>query len=208
MTESNSFLAEARVRPGTGGARECRRNGRVPAVIYGANKEPSLISLNGTELMLQLRRPGFHSYVYDIKVGDTVERALPREVQNDPLTGFAIHVDFLRLVAESKVDVEVTLSFINETLSPGLKTGGVLNIVEHSIELLCSPDNIPEKLEVDLTGLEIGDAIHATALKLPEGVSIAPSKKEATIATIASPTVSKAVAETDTETEEGEAEAE
>lgn len=207
MMESNTFVAEARLRPGTGGARECRRNGRVPAIIYGADKEPSLISIDGTALMMQLRRPGFHSYVYDIKVGGTVERALPREVQHDPLTGFAIHVDFLRLGAESTVNVEVNVVFVNETLSPGLKKG-VLNTVEHSLELVCSPENIPETLEVDLTGLEIGDAIHATALTLPTGVSVAPSKREATIATIVAPTVAKAETEAEAESEEAEAEAE
>jgi large subunit ribosomal protein L25 len=195
MSDIVSLAAEPRGRAGKGGAREHRRAGRIPAVIYGNKQEPVLIALDGTELLKHLRRPGFMAHVFEITVNGARERVLPREVQHDPVSGKPLHVDFMRFGAETKVSVEVSVTFANEGNSPGLKKGGVLNAVLHSIELLCMPDGIPESLVVDLSGLEIGDVIHLNAVKLPVGVELAESDLQATVASITAPRVEPVVEE-------------
>lgn len=187
MTDDNTLKAERRSRMGKGGARACRRDDRVPGVIYGGNDAPAAISIAAPELLRQLRRPGFFSHVYAIDVDGSRERVLPREVQHDPLTDRPIHVDFLRMMAETKVNVDVPVVFVNEAAATGLRTGGVLNVVRHAIELICTPDTIPERIEVDLTGLEIGDVIHAEQLRLPAGVQLAAADRGATIVTVVPP---------------------
>ena len=170
MSDVVSLAAEPRGRAGKGGAREHRRAGRIPAVIYGNKQEPVLIALDGTELLKHLRRPGFMAHVFEIAVDGARERVLPREVQHDPVSGKPLHVDFMRFGAETRIHVDVQVKFENEDKAPGLKKGGVLNVVHHTLDLVCSPDAIPESLTVDLTGLELGDVIHADGIKLPEGV--------------------------------------
>lgn len=187
MTDENMLLAEPRPRTGKGGARACRRADRIPAVIYGGQDAPTPVSIARPELLRHLRRPGFFSHVYAIDIGGKRERVLPREVQHDPLTDQPIHVDFLRMMAETKVNVDVAVVFINEAAATGLRTGGVLNVVRHTVELMCTPDTIPERIEVDLTGLEIGDVIHADQLRLPAGVQLAVAERGATIVTVVPP---------------------
>jgi large subunit ribosomal protein L25 len=194
MSDVVSLAAEVRGRAGKGGAREYRRAGRIPAVIYGNKQEPVLIALDGVELLKHLRRPGFMAHVFEITVDGARERVLPREVQHDPVSGKPLHVDFMRFSAETRIHVEVQVKFENEDKAPGLKKGGVLNVVHHTLDLICSPDAIPESLTVDLTGLELGDVIHADAIRLPEGVELGEDDPQATIASIAAPSTEKIAA--------------
>jgi large subunit ribosomal protein L25 len=187
MPDVVSLAAELRGRAGKGGARENRRAGRIPAVIYGNKQKPVLIAVNGTELLKHLRRPGFMAHVFEITIDGARERVLPREVQHDPVSGKPLHVDFMRFSSETRIHVQIEVKFENEDKAPGLKKGGVLNIVHHTLDLICSPDAIPESLTVDLTGLELGDVIHADAIKLPEGVEFGEDDPQATIASIAAP---------------------
>jgi large subunit ribosomal protein L25 len=206
MTENTSFAAENRERIGKGGARTLRRAGRVPAVIYGKDQEPLSISIDGKELSRKVKESGFFSHVYEIAVGGKKHRVFARDLQRDPVSDQPIHVDFMSFSAETRVNVDVDVVFENEELAPGLKKGGVLNVVSHSIELICSPDEIPENLKVDLTGLEIGDSIHINSLVVPESAELAVADPDTTIATIAAPTV--AAADEEEEAEEGAVEEE
>jgi large subunit ribosomal protein L25 len=193
MSDVVTLAAEARPEAGRGGARQARRDGRIPAVIYG-NKEPStLITLPAAELQKQLRQHGFLSRVFEIAVDGKKQMVLPREVQTDPVSGKPIHVDFMRFSASTRIAVEVEVVFQNEAQCAGLKLGGVLNIVQHEVELICTPGEIPEAVYVDLAGLDIGDVVHAEALKLPAGAELG-GEPGATIATIAAPTVETATA--------------
>ncbi len=189
MTEVHVMTAEPRDRAGKGAARATRRAGRVPGVIYGGKKDPVLISVRPVDLMKELEDGALFATVYELKVGDEVERVLPRDVQFDPVTDRPQHVDFLRVTATTRVTVEVPCVFVNEEDSPGLKRGGVLNVVRHEIELLCAVDNIPHSVEIDLSGLDIGDGIHISHVNLPEGVEPTIRDRDFTIATIAAPTV-------------------
>lgn len=193
MTAVNTLAVESRERAGKGAARAVRRSGRVPGVIYGARQDPALISVDPRDLMRELGRTGFFARLFDLAFGEKKERALARDVQFDPVTDRPIHVDFLRVSDDTTLKVEVPVLFLNQGASPGLKRGGVLNIVRHEVELICRADAIPEKLEGDLTGLEIGDSLHISMIPLPPGVrpSIA---RDFTVATIAAPSAVKAEA--------------
>jgi large subunit ribosomal protein L25 len=209
MPEAVVLQAEARDRAGKGAARATRRAGRVPAVIYG-NKQPAvMLSLDPVALRQQLSRPGFFAHIFELKIGGDAHRALARDVQFDPVTDRPLHVDFMRFSATTRIEVAVVVHFLNEEASPGLKMGGVLNIVRHEVDLVCSPENIPEFLTVDLTGLEIGDSVHISTVSLPEGVRPTITDRDFTIATIAAPTVMTAedeAAEAAEGAEEGAAE--
>ncbi len=208
MSEIVTMVVEARERAGKGAARATRRTGRIPAVIYGGKAEPLLIAIDANELKKQLSQPGFLSRVIELKLGSDGHRVLPRDVQVHPVTDVPLHVDFLRLTSESMVEVAVAVEFVNDLASPGLKRGGVLNIVRHDVDLMCAPENIPEKLVADLTGLVIGDSVHISNIALPEGVRPAITDRDFTIATIAAPSGGiKEVAEGEGEVE-GEADAE
>jgi large subunit ribosomal protein L25 len=204
MAEQNPLSAEIRERAGKGAARATRRAGRVPAVIYGNKVDPMMISIDPLVLFQELNKPGFFGRVFDITLGKDVHRVLPRDVQFDPVTDRPLHVDFLRFSADTKINIDVTVIFQNEEESPGLKRGGVLNIVRRDLDLICSPDNIPETIIVDLTGLEIGDSIHISHIELPDGVESAITDRDFTIATIAAPSIVKAEAAEAAEGEEGE----
>lgn len=203
MADVVSLAAEVRSRSGKGGAREQRRAGRIPGVIYGNRQDPLMIALDGTEMLKHLRRPGFMAHVFEIVVEGRKERVLPREVQHDPVSGKPLHVDFMRFSATTKINVDVEVRFENEDKSPGLKRGGVLNIVRHTIELICRPDAIPECVRVDLTGLEMGDVVHLDTITLPADVEIGEDNPQATIASIASPSteeIAEPAAEEEAET--------
>ncbi len=195
MTETQTLTAALRGRVGKGGARAVRREGRIPAVIYGNRQDVRLISLDANELSQQLRRPGFLSHVYEINLDGDKERVLPREVQSDPLSGRPLHVDFMRFSAATKITVAVEVRFENEAKAPGLKKGGVLNVVMREVEVVCSPNAIPQSLSVDLAGLDIGDVVHIGALALPSGVELAITDEDATVASIAAPTQEAVAAE-------------
>lgn len=189
MSEANVLEAEARDRVGKGAARATRRAGRVPCVIYGAKKDPTSISIDPLVLRKSLDAGTFFSTVYEVKVNGGVERVLARDVQLHPVTDVPQHVDFLRVTAATKVTVEVPCRFLNEEESEGLKRGGVLNVVRYAIEVLCSVDNIPQEVDVDLAGTDIGDSVHFSQVTLPDGVEPTISDRDFTIATIAAPTI-------------------
>lgn len=184
MAEAIELKAWARGRSGKGGARAERREGRVPGTLYGDKQEPETISVDYRAINQQLHTGHFQSTIYVLDVDGRKTRVIPRAVQLDPVRDFPIHVDFLRLGKDALVTVEVPVRFLNEADSPGLKRGGVLNIVRHEIPVRCPADAIPDHFEVDLTGLEIGDSVHISAVKLPEGVKPTITERDFTVATI------------------------
>jgi large subunit ribosomal protein L25 len=184
MPEITSLNAEPRGRVGKGAARATRRAGRVPAVIYGDGKDPVTVSLEPRELTRVISRPGFLATLVDVAVDGTTHRTLPRDVQYHPVTDAPLHVDFMRVSAGARVTVTVPVNFINHERAAGLRRGGILNIVRHGIEVSCSVDAIPDRLVVDLDGLDIGDSVHINAVTLPEGVRPVTTERDFTIATI------------------------
>jgi large subunit ribosomal protein L25 len=200
----SEIKAFARKRSGTGGAREVRRQAQVPAIIYGDGKSPETIALPTNEVVNLMNRGRFLATLITLDVeGGGKTRVIPREVQLDPVNDKLVHIDFLRVGAGASVRVNVPVRFFNEALSPGLKRGGVLNVVRHEIEVMAPADNIPEVFEFDLEGLEIGRSIHISATKMPEGVRPTIQGRDFTVATVAghkieeeaTPTTGAAVAE-------------
>jgi large subunit ribosomal protein L25 len=189
MSEVQNLSAELRSRAGKGAARQSRRDGRVPGVIYGDKKPPTLISVAPRELMKELRKKAFHVTLFDIAVDGRKERVLPRDVQFDPVGDQPIHVDFMRVGEHTRVHVAVPVSFRNEATSPGLKRGGVLNIVRHTIEVECLATQIPSEIRIDLAGTDIGHSVHISSVVLPEGVRPTITVRDFTIATVAPPTI-------------------
>jgi len=189
MADYMTLAAQARPRAGKGTARSTRREGRVPAVIYGNNEDPVLVTVERRTLEQELQKPGFFTRLMDVAVDGANHRVLARDLQLHPVTDAPMHVDFLRYSADRKLSVEIPVTFANEEDCPGLRVGGVLNVVRHTVEVLCTADRIPEGFSLDLTGLEIGDSVHASAVTLPDGVEFAISDRDFTIVTIASPTL-------------------
>ena len=202
MSEQLTLPAEARDRAGKGASRALRREGRVPAVVYGEKKEPLSIHVEEKLLSKMLSTGHFMNSVIMIDFQGEPHRTLPKAVDFHPVTSRPIHVDFLRIGEHTKVHVGVPARFDNEEESPGLKRGGVLNVVVHELELVCDAANIPNEIHIDLTGLEIGDAIHISEVKLPHGVTPANTDEDFTVATIVAPSAMKA--EEETEAPEGD----
>ena len=188
MANYTTIEAEARERAGKGAARATRREGKVPAVIYGANRTPALISLDPRSVMKELTRGGWRSRLYEVKVGDTAERALLRDVQLHPVTDKPEHVDFQRLAPGQRIRVAVAVHFTNELTSPGLKRGGVLNSVRHGVECMCDPDHVPEFFEADLGPLDINDNIRWSDLKGTGETRPTIIDRDFVVATVAAPT--------------------
>jgi large subunit ribosomal protein L25 len=188
MVEVVKIEAEARDRAGKGAARATRREGKLPGVVYGAKQPPALIKVDPKAVLRELHRHGWRSRLYDVAVNGTAERALMRDVQFDPVTDRPEHVDFQRLAAGQEIRVAVEVVFLNEASSPGIKRGGVLNVVRHEIEVYCTPESVPERFEVDLDGLDIGTSLHWSAVKGTEGIRPVISDRDFTIASIAAPT--------------------
>lgn len=189
MSETYELKAEERENAGKGAARAIRRSGRVPAVIYGDKKPPVSISLPYKEVDLKIRGGGFLTTVATIDVKGDKIRVIPKDFQLDPVRDFPIHVDFLRVSKGAKLTLDIPVHFINDEVSPGIKRGGVLNVVRHAVELEVPVDSIPDALIADLTGLDIGDGIHISDIELPEGVTPTITDRDFTIATIAAPAV-------------------
>lgn len=200
MSDALTLPAETRERNGKGASRLLRREGRVPAVVYGGNEAPLSIHLEEKELRRQLGLGHFSNSVVMIDVGGKTIRTLPKDVAFHPVSERPLHVDFLRLAKDATVEVAVPVHFINEEDSPGLKRGGVLNIVRHDLELICDANRIPDQIEIDVTGLDVGASIHISALTLPEGSVSAITDRDFTIATIVAPSAMKSE-EGDGETE-------
>ncbi|MBC8013340.1 MAG: 50S ribosomal protein L25/general stress protein Ctc [Methyloceanibacter sp.] len=195
MAEAIELKAWARQGSGKGGARAIRREGRVPGTLYGDRLDPQTISVEYRAITQQLHTGHFQSTVFVLDVEGNKTRVIPRAVQLDPVRDFPIHVDFLRLGKDALVTVDVPVRFLNEAASPGLKRGGVLNIVRHEIPVRCPADAIPDHFDVDLTGLEIGDSVHISAINLPEGVRPTITERDFTVATIVGRAAEEAVPE-------------
>lgn len=188
MADIISITAARRERTGTGGARAVRREGNIPGIIYGGDAAPLGVAVSLKEISRERSKPGFFTHLYDLKLPDGVVRVLPREVQIDPVTDRPVHVDFLRYVKGARIKVHIAVHFLDQDKSEGLKLGGVLNIVRHTVEFYCPVDAIPEAISVSLAGRKIGDSIHISAFKLPEGVTPVIRDRDFTVATIAAPT--------------------
>jgi large subunit ribosomal protein L25 len=209
MADIVSLAAEPRERAGKGAARATRRAGRIPAVIYGNKETPVMISIHPIDLMHQIKVGGFFSSVYEIEAEGSKHRVLPRDIQLHPVTDQPLHVDFMRFSKSTRLVVEVPVVFIGEENCPGLRQGGVLNIVRHAIEMRASPDHIPESIEIDLSSYNIGDSVHISSVTLPDDVELTITDRDFTVVTIAAPTVNVEIIETDEEdagTEAGPAE--
>ena len=187
MAETKILAAETREKGSKGAVRSLRREGRVPAVIYGDKKSPELIAISYKDVYALYRTGTFMSHVLDVDINGKKERVIPRDVQFEPVRDFIIHVDFLRLGKNATVTVDVPVHFHNHEASPGLKAGGVLNVVRHEVELICPADAIPEQLDIDLKGYEMGDSIHISAVTLPANVKPTITDRDFTIATVAAP---------------------
>jgi large subunit ribosomal protein L25 len=203
MSDLLTLSAEPRERAGKGASRALRREGRVPAVIYGNNQAPESIHVEEKALVKALMTGHFSNSIVEVTVNGKTERTLPKDVAFHPVSDRPIHVDFMRLSKDATVHVDVPVSFANEEASPGLKRGGVLNIVRHELELICDANRIPDEVVIDVTGFDVGDSIHISHVKLPDGSKSAITDRDFTIATIVAPSGMKS-AEGDTTKAEGE----
>ena len=198
MSDQLTLSAEARETAGKGASRALRREGRVPAVVYGAGEAPMGIHLEEKALMKALHTGHFMNSVVMVEVGGTSVRTLPKDVSFHPVSERPLHADFLRISEHAKVTVNVPVHFVNEDASPGIKRGAVLNVVRHELELVCDAAEIPDEITVDLTGTDVGDSIHISSVTLPQGAVSAITDRDFTIATIVAPSALKS-SEGDTE---------
>lgn len=187
MANIKKFNATLRERVGKGASRAERRNAKVPAVIYGGGEDPIAISLDYKETQKAIYSGGFKSQIAEVQIGSKKIRCIPRDYQLDRVKGFVEHVDFLRLKKGAKLTVEIPVQFINEETCPGIKAGGVLNVVRHTVECEVPADDIPEHIICDLATLELGDGLHISHVNLPENVHPTITDRDFTIATIAAP---------------------
>ena len=187
MSDTLTLSASKRDRAGKGSARAARRSGEIPAVIYGDRKEPLSITINANEFRKLINQPGILSQLLNITVDGSENSVLTRDIQFHPVTDVPLHADFLRVSKGAKIAVMVAVEFINEDKSQGLKTGGILNVVRHEVELECPANAIPENIVVDLDGTNVGDSIHISAIALPDGVTPTITDRDFTVATIAAP---------------------
>ena len=188
MRQTQELVAQPRSGTGKGSAFQTRQQGLVPAVVYGGDAEPQNVAVDYRTLERAYQTGSFTTSLVMLDVAGTKTRVIPREVQVDPVTDRPVHVDFMRLGAGAKVRLAIPVHFRNQGESPGLKKGGVLNIVRHEIELLCPAESIPEEIVIDLTGLDIHDSVHINAVKLPEGVKPIIRGRDFTICSIVAPT--------------------
>ena len=205
MAQALTLNVQAREKAGKGSARAARREGFVPAVIYGAKKAPVTVTIKRNELVAIINRGGFLSHQFELVLDGKKERVLPRDIQLHPVTDVPLHVDFLRLSKGSKVTVEVPVHFLNEAKCPGLKRGGVLNVVRHEIEMSVPASDIPESIEIDLSGLEVNDSVKISTVTLPADCEPTITDRDFTIATIAAPSALRSeegAADADDEDEE------
>ena len=191
MSDTLTLSAQLRDRAGKGASRALRREGRVPAVIYGDKKDPQAIHIAERDLNKMLGTGHFMNSIVEVEIDGKSVVTLPKDVAFHPVSDRPLHVDFLRIAKGSTVEVSVPVLFINEEASPGLKRGGVLNVVRHELELVCDATKIPDQIEIDVTGTDIGDSIHISAVTLPKGSESAITDRDFTIATIVAPSALK-----------------
>ena len=206
MSDLLTLSAEARDRAGKGASRAHRREGRVPAVIYGMKEDAVSIHIEEKRLVKELQSGHFMNTIVMLEIDGKTIRTLPKDVQFHPVNDRPLHVDFLRISEHAKITVAVPVIFVDEEESPGIKRGGVLNVVRHELELVCDAAEIPEQIEISLKGYEVGDSIHISAVDLPEGVESAITDRDFTIATVVAPSALRS-SEDAAEDAEGEAEA-
>ncbi len=204
MSDQLTLSAETRDRAGKGASRELRRQNRIPAVIYGNKQEPVTIHVEEKALVKLLMTGHFMNSVVELDLDGKKQITLPKDVAFHPVSDRPLHVDFLRIVKGAKVEVQVPVVFINEEMSPGLKRGGVLNVVRHELELICDNDKLPDDIQIDVTGFDVGDSIHISNVTLPAGSESKITDRDFTIATIVAPSAMKST-DGDTTTTEGEA---
>lgn len=192
MSSVETIPVQSRQGAGTGAARATRREGLVPGVVYGNKKNPQSIALDARPILKELYKPGFFSRLFTISLDGKEEHVLAKAVQLDPVTDHPLHIDFQRVGKDSKITVNVPIRFINDDKAPGVKKGGSVNIVHHTLELSCPAMSIPEEILIDLGKLEINSGIHLSDLTLPSGTSVAGSTQDMTIVTIVAPSGSKA----------------
>lgn len=203
MSDQLTISAEPRERAGKGASRALRREGRVPAVIYGDKKEAIAIHVEARALNKLLGTGHFMNSLIQVELNGVKTRTLPKDVAFDPVSDRPLHVDFFRLAKGAKVQVDIPVVFINQEDSPGLKRGGVMNVVRHELDLMCDADHIPDQIEIDVTGLEIGDSIHISDITLPKGAESAITDRDFTIAGVTAPSALKS---SDDEAEDAEGE--
>jgi large subunit ribosomal protein L25 len=189
MAAIKQLAAVTRSGTGKGAARSVRREGRVPAVIYGGGMKPEPISVDYKDVNKLIYSGHFLTSIFELDVGGRKERVLPRDYQLDVVTDRPVHVDFFRLIPGSRVRIGVPVHVENREASPGLKKGGAVNLVLHNVEVMAPADNIPESLTIDLTGLDFHDSVHVSDLTLPEGCRPVGAKGDPTVVTIVPPTV-------------------
>jgi len=187
MSKTYTLKAERRERVGKGSSRALRRQDKIPAVIYGDKQPPLAIAVPYKDIYYKIHGGGFRTTVATIDLGKEKIQVLPKDYQLDVVRDFPLHVDFLRVSASSVVHVSVPVHFLHEEAAPGIKRGGVLNIVRHEVELTVPAGAIPDAIEVDLTGLEVGASVHISHVKLPQGATPVIQDRDFTIATIAAP---------------------
>jgi large subunit ribosomal protein L25 len=189
MAAIKQLAAVTRSGTGKGAARSVRREGRVPAVIYGGGLKPEPISVDYKDVNKLIYSGHFLTSIFELEVDGRAERVLPRDYQLDVITDRPVHVDFLRLAPGSRVRIGVPVHVVNRDASPGLKKGGAVNLVLHTVEVMAPADAIPESITIDLSGLDFHDSVHVSAVKLPEGCRPVSSKSDQTVVTIVPPTV-------------------
>lgn len=187
MSTEYTLAAVAREGVGKGASRSLRRNGQTPAVIYGGNEAPLAIAVSSKELNKRIYAGGFMTTIATVEVGGKKIRVLPRDYQLDKVKDFVVHVDLLRVTGSMKIAVDVPVVFHNAETCPGIKAGGTLNIVRHTVEMTVPADHIPEHIDVDLNAFKLGDSIHISHVKLPADAKPVISDRDFTIATIAVP---------------------
>lgn len=205
---ANAVLkAELREKAGKGSSRALRREDKIPAVIYGDKKEPTMVTITRVNLMKELNKGGFMNTSYELQIGKDKETVLPRDVQFHPVTDWPLHVDFLRLAKGSSLNVMIPIHFVGDEECPGLKAGGILNVVRHEVEFSCPANAIPEAIEIDISLLEMNDSVHISTVKLPKGVTPVIDDRDFTIAMVSAPSGLKS-SDTDDEDEAAEGEGE
>jgi large subunit ribosomal protein L25 len=205
MSDQLTLSAETRDRAGKGASRELRRQNRIPAVIYGNKQDPELIHVEEKALVKLLMTGHFSNSLVEIDLGGKKQMTIPKDVAFHPVSDRPTHVDFLRIVKGAKVEVLVPVVFINDEASPGLKRGGVLNVVRHELELICDNDKLPDDIQIDVTGFDVGDSIHISNVTLPAGSESKITDRDFTIATIVAPSALKSSDGDTTVDGEGEA---
>ncbi|QGU32984.1 50S ribosomal protein L25/general stress protein Ctc [Thermochromatium tepidum] len=173
MSVSFEINAQPRTDTGTGASRRLRRQGLVPAIVYGAHQDPQMIALSHNELLRHLEHESFYSHVLDLKIGDQVNKVVLKDMQRHPARPFILHLDFMRVSQDEKIRMTVPLHFVNEDRCKGVKRGGVVSHTITEIEIVCLPKDLPEFIAVDMTEMELGSILHLSELRLPEGVALA-----------------------------------